>query len=264
MTVGGLEVVDPGYGPLLERARSVLEADARVVEVLVRGSVGDGTADAWSDLDLVVIVGDADHEAFVAEWETWVAAITPTLFARRPIAPFIVNALTDEGLTIDFAIYPQSWGIPKPPDGFQVGLLSSTRYDDHASAVEYAVAELFRGTAGPFISYVQRGEHVRHLAGAGHILGLLTAVLLAESGSPPPPGKALNPSLTGEQLSMLEALPPIAPVRDAIVGFHVAVGRELVRRARPLFDRYGIGWPEELEAVARRRVREHLGMELDW
>src|SRR5690606_7630970 len=92
--MGGFEVVDPGYRALYERASAVLGADARVTAVGVGGSIGSGTADPWSDLDLRVAVDPAGHDAFVAEWPRWLADITPTVFARTPLAPWIVNAVT--------------------------------------------------------------------------------------------------------------------------------------------------------------------------
>ena len=49
---------------------------ARVLSARPTGSVADGTADQW------------------------VAAITPTVFARTPLAPFIINTVTAEGLTV--------------------------------------------------------------------------------------------------------------------------------------------------------------------
>src|SRR5438105_694297 len=101
--MGGLEVVDARYGPLLDRAREVLDADPRVLTVQVSGSIGSGTADRWSDLDLQVIADPEHFDALQADWPIWLAEITPTVFARTPIAPFIINAITDEGLTLDLA-----------------------------------------------------------------------------------------------------------------------------------------------------------------
>ncbi|CAN5847804.1 hypothetical protein BH24ACT3_BH24ACT3_05600 [soil metagenome] len=109
------------------------------------------------------------------------------MFARTPIAPFIVNGLTDEGLKPDLAIWAgpaPDW--PEPPVQYSVGLLSSTRFTDVGKALDYAVAEQLRGLAGPFISLVQRDEHLKHLAGVPHLLGLLTTLFLAETGAVPP------------------------------------------------------------------------------
>jgi Nucleotidyltransferase domain len=89
--MGGIEAIDPRYGPLLERAREVLGEDDRVRSVGAAGSVGAGTADRWSDLDLAIVTNPEHHDDFVREWSVWVSRITPTVFARTPIAPFIIN-----------------------------------------------------------------------------------------------------------------------------------------------------------------------------
>jgi hypothetical protein len=261
LKMAGIEAVDPRYVDLLARAHEVLDADPRVARLEVAGSIGDGSADQWSDLDLHVYVRVDDHAAVVAEWPTWVAAITPAVFARTPILPFIVNTVTADGLTLDFAILREDTPPFVQPTGFAVGLLSGQRYADHGGAVEYAVAEMLRGTAGPFVSFLERGEHVRHIAGCGHILGLLTTVMLAETESPPANGKLLNSFLTDEQRACLESLPPLRATRADVAAFGLAVAGEVLRRARPLFTKYNLTWPTELEAVARDRVAS-IGLEL--
>jgi hypothetical protein len=106
--MGGFEVVDPRYVTLYERAAAVLEGDPRVIRVEASGSIAAGTADAWSDLDLTVVARADAHAALLEEWPAWISAITPTVFARAPIAPFIINTVTDAGLTFDVAVYPGS------------------------------------------------------------------------------------------------------------------------------------------------------------
>ena len=127
------------------------------------------------------------------------AAITPTVFARTPIAPFVINTITDDGLTFDVSVWAgdaPAW--PTPPVRYSVGLLSGSPFDELGDALEYAVVEQLRGMAGPFISLLQREEHLRHLTGVPHLLGLLTTVFLAETGSVPP-GKHWNGTYTEEQ-----------------------------------------------------------------
>lgn len=260
--MGGLEVVDRRYHALFERAVDALDADDRVIDVRLSGSVAAGTADQWSDLDLQVVTHRAEHGAFLRDWPVWLAGITPTVFACTPIAPFIINAVTDEGLTLDIAVYPGE--APPPfaaPTQYAVGMLSSTRYDDVGDALEYAIAELLRGMAGPFISLVLRDEHVRHLTGVPHLLGLLTTVFCAETGAPPP-GKHWNDTFTDEQRAAVAALPPVSATRDGLVAFGLALGELAVTRARPLFPRYGLTWPAALAEVVARRVRACLGIDL--
>lgn len=177
------------------------------------GSLATGSADRWSDLDLKIITTVEGFESFITDWKNWLAEITPTVFARRPIAPFISNALTADGLTLDMAVYggeaPAEYAGPPL---YSVGLLLSARFDDLGDALEYAVEEELRGLAGPFITLIQRNEHLRHLTGVSHLLGLLTTVFLAETGSPPPT-KQWNSSFSPEQRDAVAALPPVSATR---------------------------------------------------
>jgi hypothetical protein len=260
--VGGFDVVDPRFRPLYERAIEVLNADTRVKEVRASGSIGAGTADAWSDLDLEIVTHAEHHDAFLADRDTWLAAITPTVFARTPIAPFVINIVTADGLTLDIAVWSgevPDW--PTPPVRYAVGLLSGTQFEDLGEALEYAVAELLRGMNGPFISFVEREEHLRHLAGVPHLLGLLTTVFLAETGATPP-GKHWNGTYTEEQRAAVAALPPVSATREGLIAFGLGLAELLITRARPLYDRYDLEWPTALSEATAHRVQEQLGVDV--
>lgn len=259
--MGGIEVIDPGFRVLYDRAMEVLGADPRVLRIELSGSVGAGTADPWSDLDLQVIADPGRYEEFLADWPRWLAEITPTVFARTPIAPFVINTVTADGLTFDLSVWKGEAMTFAPAAQYTVGMLSGGRFDDVAGALEYAVAEQLRGMAGPFISLVQRDEHLKHLTGVPHLLGLLTTVFLAETGAPMP-GKHWNRTFTEEQRDAVAALPPVAATRDAIMAFGLAVAQMVVERSRPLFDRYGLVWPADLAAVVADRVKDQLGVDL--
>jgi len=259
--VGALEAVDERYTTLWERARSVLGADPRVVVVELGGSVGTGTADRWSDLDLQVVTVPEHHDAFLADWPTWLATITPTAFARTPIAPFILNCVTTGGLTLDISVWPGEVPAFTPSSRYVVGGLSSQRFDEIGPALEYAVEEQLRGLVGPFTSLLQRDEHLRHLAGVPHLLGLLTTVFLAETGARPP-GKHWNRVFTEEQRAAVGALPPVSATREGITAFGLGLAELLVRRARPLYPGFGLTWPAELAAVAARHISDELGLDV--
>jgi hypothetical protein len=239
---------------------SVLNSDPRVQSVELSGSIAAGTADKWSDLDLHVVTFAEHHDAFLADWPSWLAAITPTVFARTPIAPSVINTVTADGLTFDVAVFPGAEPPFVTPSTYLVGSMSRHRFDYIGDALEYAVAEQLRGLAGPFISLIQREEHMRHLAGVPHLLGLLTTVFLAETGADPP-GKHWNRTFTEEQRSAVAALPPVRATRDDIVTFGLAVASLLVTRARPLYPRFDLTWPSELASVTAKRLHDCLGVD---
>jgi hypothetical protein len=92
--------------------------------VELAGSVAAGTADKWSDLDLYVVTLTEHHDAFLADWPSWLAAITPTVFARTPIGPFIINTVTADGLTFDVAVFAGAEPEPVTRSAYMVGSLS--------------------------------------------------------------------------------------------------------------------------------------------
>lgn len=257
--MGGFEAVDARYRRLYQRAVSAALADERIVRVDVHGSVANGTADKWSDLDLKVIVREADLAAVVGESASFIDAIAPTVFADRPLAPFIVNAVTADGLTLDVSFWAEhapEWPLPT---GLQVGFLSARRYDSYPDAVAYAVREQLRGLSGPLIKFLQRGQHIAHFMGLGHTLSLLITVLLAESDAPVD-GRRPADALNKEQRWVISILPAVQPTFQSLLAYELAIAQEVLTRGRVLFDADGIEWPSAFEAVAAKNLREQLGV----
>ncbi len=261
--MGGSEAVDARYAGLHRRAMEVLLADERVVDVEVHGSIATGTADKWSDLDLKVIVRESDVRSFLGDWQQWLAAITPTVFADRPIAPFIVNAVTADGLTFDLSVWADTAAAWDPQDGFTVGLLSGRRYDNYPDAVAYAVREQLRGLAGPLIKFLQRGQHISHFTGLGHTIGLLTTVLLAETDTRVDGGRPAD-ALSTEQRWVIANLPAVQPTFQSLLACEFAIANEVLTRGRRLIAGYGLEWPSAFEAVAVKNLRERLGVVPDF
>jgi predicted nucleotidyltransferase len=255
--MGGFEIVDQRYGALYERLCGVLEADPRVASVGLSGSLASDTADEWSDLDVAVVAHPEHHASLLADWPTWLAEITPTVFARTTIAPFIVNALTVDGLTLDVAIWSgRAFNVP-PPTQYVVGQLSNAKYDTIELALEYAVEEQLRGLAGPFISLLKREEHVRHLTGVSHLIGLLTIVFLAETNRAQP-GKRWNDTFTAEQRNAIACLPAVRATQADLTAFGLGIGELIVTRARLLYPGCDLVWPSALANVAASRLRSEL------
>src|SRR5690242_4907314 len=108
MTVAVDEALAPlpeAYHRLYERVVAVCEPDTRIRGLWLSGSLARGSADAGSDLDLLLAVSDADYEDFIADWRSWLDKVTPTLLAIEiPRSKLIFTALTDEICRIDAVI----------------------------------------------------------------------------------------------------------------------------------------------------------------
>jgi hypothetical protein len=80
-----LQIRRTEHEALLQRALAVLQADQSVVAAWLFGSLGRRTSDAFSDLDLWVIVKDESIEAISAERQSYVAQIDrPMLLLESP------------------------------------------------------------------------------------------------------------------------------------------------------------------------------------
>lgn len=92
----------------VESAHQVLARDPRVKALWAGGSLADGTADRWSDVDLRLAVADDDRQAFMAGIEDTLQAIRPVLGWRtRSTRSAELVVVTFEGpLRADFVVTP--------------------------------------------------------------------------------------------------------------------------------------------------------------
>lgn len=90
----------------VESAHRILSRDPRVKALWAGGSLADGTADLWSDVDLRLAVSDDDRPAFMAGMEETLQAICPILGWRmRSMRGDDLVVVTFEGpLRADFVV----------------------------------------------------------------------------------------------------------------------------------------------------------------
>src|SRR5436309_2548129 len=101
-----LAALPPAYGELYDRIEAAIEGSAALR--LGAGSLTRSTADAYSDLDLVVEADDPDAFDAVAA----LAAATPTVLLRR--MPFGATAITPDWLRVDLVVASRG-GDAGPP-----------------------------------------------------------------------------------------------------------------------------------------------------
>ena len=97
---------DGPHRPFVESAHSVLSRDPRVKAVWVGGSLADGTADRWSDVDLRLVVADDDRPTFMAGLADTLHAIHPVLGwrARSALGDDLVVVTFEGPLRVDFLV----------------------------------------------------------------------------------------------------------------------------------------------------------------
>lgn len=105
---------------LIDRLHEQLAGDTRVVAAWLHGSIGRGDGDAWSDIDLVVLIEDDRYAEFWADRQTLFNAIGQSVFQQHPIPG---NSMVSGGgfqltvfagpVEIDWTIAPAS-GVARP------------------------------------------------------------------------------------------------------------------------------------------------------
>lgn len=90
-----------------QRLCEAAERDERVVGLVDYGSGGQGHVDAWSDIDVAVILSDADSSAFQNGWIAWAAQFGEILLANRHDGgfPWTIYQAEPIPLRVDFVFY---------------------------------------------------------------------------------------------------------------------------------------------------------------
>lgn len=255
-----LAVLPAGYQRLFDRTVEVLAGDERVRALWLSGSLARGTADAASDLDLLLAVADEEHERFEAEWRTWLAAITPTLIARPlAFAPGSFYSVTPGRERLDVVVEAVS-RIASTPFRTRLTVFDRDGLDDlvprpgppagpEPTKVAALVEEFFRDY-GMFDVVVRREDWLLGLEAVHFLRTLLYQLFVVTNAPLPAMGvKQWSTKLTRDQRAALLALPTGGATPEEIVGAHEAVATAFVTRARAICADHGVAWPDELESA---------------
>jgi hypothetical protein len=256
----GLDILPPGYGPLFDRAASLFAADDRVRGMWVHGAMARDAADAASDLDVSLAVRDEDFAAFAAEWETWLAAITPTVSARK-ISDGSFYALTATCERFDVISEPVSKLRATPlsrriivfdKDGLPALIPPPDDPPPNSANIAYAIQETLRQAAN-FPTVIVRNDSLLGVIAVQQVQ-LFLYQLFTESNKPMPPTgpKQWSYKLTARQRQLLEELPVAAPTRQSVMAAREAAFTLFFTEAPPIAAKAGVPWPHELEAAVRR------------
>jgi hypothetical protein len=229
-----LATLPPAYGVLYDAVEQAV-GDRGSLRLGV-GALTRGTADAYSDLDLVVEVDDPAAFDPVAA----LADATPTVLLRT--MPFSAIAVTPDWLRVDLVVAPRGGdGGPQPAPPTDVD----------------GLAEEFLRVLGLLPVVVAREEWIVASDGAWLLRSFLVRLLLAENGEGLMTGvKRLNEKLTAEQRALVEGLPPIVATRTGVIDAHRAIADAFIPRAKRLAQH----WPDALETAAN----DYLGREGLW
>ncbi|BDZ58867.1 nucleotidyltransferase domain-containing protein [Barrientosiimonas endolithica] len=249
----------------IARASEVLGADDRVRGLWLTGSLGDGTADEFSDVDSLVVVEDSSYDDVLAEWDDLAREVAPFVLVKQlfPGAP-IFNHITPEWLRWDVVLV-------RPQDAaerFELGAVRELFDRDGMTVPDpepagpadqraaRGIVEEFIRVQGLLPVVLGRGELVTAASGAGLTRQHLTSLLrLRAEGSRPSGALHLSRVLPAELIAELAALPPVSADRDSVVALHRRTWELFMPVARELL---GQDFPDALATACANRLSSCL------
>ena len=261
---------------VIERARTVLADDERILGVYLIGSYGTGDADRFSDVDVHLVVTDESLEWFEEHWPDVLRLLTgPTVLTDR--VPGLVGGLgiTPDWLHVDLFCHPLGSFDRLQYDGVRVlfdrdGTLfpggDIARQGGRVGTPYWpqGPVNLFFYFLGNLVTVLGRDERIVANQGISVTRDQLIALMLAERGVRRTGGaKRLNPFLSDEQRATLEAIPAAATDPADIIAANQYMCREFIRRGTALAEQLGEPWPTEFVDATLIHLRQHFGTDFD-
>jgi len=254
----------------LEALQVALEQHPLVRAAWVEGSLGRGNADRYSDVDLHVLVSEADLPAFKAEAEGWLNRVCPLVLFNLLFGGHMINALTQDGIRLD--VWPHA-GQTERLDPSKARVIYevpgsstqdlSTPTPDQAVLGRQALAQTreFWRCITLLPAVVGRGEHLVAFSGLAVELNLVAELLMVGLGMVRDRGvKNLNDYLPPEAREWLEKTVTLADLSpQALIDAHLGLARIVQEEGPRIAERYGYPYPRALETTAVRHVWEELG-----
>jgi predicted nucleotidyltransferase len=266
----------------ITRAREVLADDERVLAAYLVGGFAIGTADAWSDVDLQVIVTDQAADDIKSSWSELAGRLAP-LANIKPFQ-FAVGGvcITPDWLHFDVVFHTRSELDPMKIEGMSPLVDKAALLPDRpvprsdrqgAPFFPGAAVDMFLYMLGNMVSVVGRNEPIPATNGVIMVRDVaLVGLLLAEqgwrstrehsAGNPFPFTKQLRGYLTDEQNALLASLPPLEPTVDSAIDGYLALARIFLPRARRLAEETGAPWPEAYEKASVAYFERSLGVQI--
>jgi predicted nucleotidyltransferase len=254
--------------PALLQLLAACSDDPRVRAAWLEGSFARGEADAWSDIDLHLIVEEPETFGAVE----WLGALMPLVLADAiPGLSGAFICLTPDWVHIDLNLHSLEEELRQETTRQVLvdkdALIPSTSAAEISSGPPFFPAQqtqIFLYLMGNAVTAFLRGDLIA-LSQTTVMMrdGLLIPLMLAENGILNETGaKRVARHLTTEQQDCLERLPAIGLTEIGLREAQRTLAVEYLARARRLADVCHAVWPTELELAATRLWRHELGIDL--
>jgi hypothetical protein len=268
-----LQPLPATYHQLFGRVVQVAESDQRIRSLWLSGSVARGTADAGSDLDLLLAIDDDHFEEFVAHWREWVGRVTTVLLAKTiPGSNLIFFALDNQMCRLDGVIEPVS-RLPESPHRTRITVIDKDALSDRVpepkvqsgpdpAKITALIEEFWRIESIFPAMVVDRKDLLCALSGVRAASQLLYDVFVESNQPLPPMGvKQFSARLTLEQREVLTAVPAAGADRESVIAANLAVCEAMSATGRSAAERVGARYPEVLAEAVQQHLRQRLGRE---
>ncbi|MEO1108401.1 MAG: nucleotidyltransferase domain-containing protein [Pseudomonadota bacterium] len=256
---------------VIETISNALRDLAAVRGLFLSGSFGNGRADAFSDIDFVLVSEDGPTDDVAAAWKAAVAGTGDIVMWRdRSVRPALINAITADWTRTDVIILkPEQFAAHNQAslrplfdyDGLYDQLPKERPQPQASPARLFRQIEEFIRILGLLHLAVGREEYINGVAGIFHLRTKLIDLMVDETAAPDRGGALhLNRLLTDEQKALITALPAAVPERDAMITTHLAYARAYLPRARKLAMKRGVAWPESFETATWKKLNQSLGV----
>ncbi len=256
---------------IIETITNALQDQPVIRGLFLSGSFGNGRADAYSDIDFVLVSGDGPTAEVAGVWKAAVARTGDiVMWWDRNVRPALINAITADWTRTDviilkpeqFAAHNQASLRPLfDHDDLYDQLQKEQPHPQASPARLFRQIEEFIRILGLLHLAAGREEYINGVAGIFHLRTKLIDLLVEETAAPDRGGALhLNRLLTEEQKALITALPAPVPERDAMIATHLAYAKAYLPRARQLARLRGVEWPERFEAATWDKLNESLGL----
>ena len=259
----------------IEKAPAIFSRDRRFLAGWLEGSLADGSADSFSDIDLYLCVTESAWDDVLPNRRALIEQVAPILAAADVMGVFGIGCLLEGPVKLDVFFEREStlamrrrvavkrlWGDDAIFKRLRLG--DDLGDDAIARALEYTVMGFLQGATWP----------VRLLARGQGSTFLYCEITLIETGIVPlmllesdrrafhrnmfTRAKMLAPDRQAEYAGLIDRITVAVTEgdREAMLAAHLEIHHMLCRLGRVAFERYGLSFPprveEEMAAFYRR------------
>ena len=260
----------PDQQALVDTLERALRAEARIDSAWLTGSLGAGRGDAWSDIDITLVVSADDLPGLLRDLMRADGPLPPTALRLSQFGR-LVNGTTPDLMRFDLVLStPDEFARQDPAgvrllfgDAGQAPPERPERSQDPSAAarrIEGLVTEFLRILSLAPVA-IGRQEWVVMQDGVGHLRRLLIELMLEENGIGPGDrggAKKLYPFLSAEQIAELEGLAPPRAILTELLAAHWDLRDRFLPRARRVAQARGADWPSAWETAVMSGLARDL------